>query len=126
MFAGIFSQRSLMLETKNPSDEWPAEETEGLTLTVIKLNEQTLELEPAITVSLADASTATLAQLKAALEEKVTLITLWMSLLSCHSTRWCAHRLESMVTHSGCCGCAIPMWSSLREAPRARSSMTVS
>jgi len=60
-----------MLETKNPSDEWPAEETEGLTLTVIKLNEQTLELEPALTVSLADASTATLAQLKAALEEKV-------------------------------------------------------
>lgn len=67
---GIFSQRSLLLETKNPSDEWPAEETEGLTLKVIKLNEQTLELEPALTVSLADASTATLAQLKAALEEK--------------------------------------------------------
>ena len=123
-----------MLETKNPGDEWPAEETEGLTLTVIKLNEQTLELEPALTVSLADASTATLAQLKAALEEKVMLTTLLLhtiALLSLahactHSTRWCARRLESMATHSGCCGCAIPMWSSLREAPRARSSMTVS
>jgi hypothetical protein len=122
-----------MLETKNPSEEWPAEETEGLTLTVIKLNEQTLELEPALTVSLADASTATLAQLKAALEEKVmlTLLLDTIALLppahACtRSTRWCARRLESMATRSGCCGCAIPMWSSLREAPRARSSMTVS
>jgi hypothetical protein len=75
-----------MLETKNPSDEWPAEETEGLTLTVIKLNEQTLELEPALTVSLADASTATLAQLKAALEEKVMLTLFFeIPLPSCHS-----------------------------------------
>lgn len=72
------------METKNPSDEWPAEETEGLTLKVIKLNEQTLELEPALTVSLADASTATLAQLKAALEEKVMLM-LWMPWLSYYS-----------------------------------------
>jgi hypothetical protein len=60
-----------MLETKNSNEEWPAEETEGLTLKVIKLNEETLELEPALTVSLADANTATLGQLKAALVEKV-------------------------------------------------------
>lgn len=69
---GIFSQRSLLLETKNPDQEWPAEEPEGITLKVIKLNETTLELEPAVTISLADAASATLAQLKSALQETVT------------------------------------------------------
>ena len=44
-----------MLETKGVDDDRPMGDTEGITLQVIRLNEQTLELEPALSVPLADA-----------------------------------------------------------------------
>ncbi len=68
----IFSQRCFLLETRSIEDSWPAENEAEVVLKVIPINELTLELGEAITVSLV-ATEATLGNIKLALQEKVKL-----------------------------------------------------
>src|SRR5262249_48760488 len=67
---GVFSQRSFLLEVKEEADEWSSEEVGGIVIRVIKLNQETLEFEPALSVKLEDASTATLGHVKREVEAK--------------------------------------------------------
>jgi len=70
---GIFGQRSFFLETKSLQEEWPSEQPESITINVIQLNEATLELEPAVAVTITEANFATLDHLRSALQEKTKL-----------------------------------------------------